>query len=217
MTLRSARRPVLALVTDRTLTPGGLETAVAEALEGGVDLVQLRERDLPAARLLAVAQRLREVTRGRALLFVNDRLDVALACGADGVQLPEDGLPVAEARRLAGPAIAIGRSVHDVAGALAAAQAGADLLLVGTIYPSRSHLGGPVSGPGLISQVRAVLPDFSGLLLGIGGITSANAGEVLAAGADGVAVISSILGAADVRGATEELRAALGARVPSRP
>ncbi len=217
MTLRSARRPVLALVTDRALTPGGLEVAVAGALDGGVDLVQLREKDLPAAALLAMAQRLREATRGRALLFVNDRLDVALACGADGAQLPEDGLPVAEVRRLAGPALAIGRSVHDVAGAMAAAEAGADLLLVGTIYASRSHPGGPVAGPGLIAQVREALPGFTGLLLGIGGITPANAGEVLAAGADGVAVISSILGAADVRGATEELRAALGAQVPSRP
>lgn len=210
------RRPVLALVTDRTLTPGGLEVVVAEALDGGVDLVQLREKDLPARDLLVTAQLLREMTRGRALLFVNDRLDVALACGADGVQLPEDGLPVAEARRLAGPALAIGCSVHDVTGAMAAAEAGADLLLVGTIYASRSHLGGPVSGPGLIAQVRAALPDFTGLLLGIGGITPANAGEVLAAGAGGVAVISSVLGAADVRGAAEEVRAALGARVPSR-
>lgn len=216
MTL-SVRRPVLALVTDRTLAPGGLEVVVAEALDGGVDLVQLREKDLPARDLLGIAHRLREVTRGRALLFVSDRLDVALACGADGLQLPEDGLPVAEARRLAAPALAIGGSVHDVTGAMAAAEDGADLLLVGTIYASRSHPGGPTSGPGLIAQVRAALPGFTGLLLGIGGITPANAGEVLAAGADGVAVISAVLGAPDVRQATQELREALAAKAPARP
>jgi thiamine-phosphate pyrophosphorylase len=176
--------------------------------------VQLREKDLPAGALLALAKRLRVRIEGRALLFVNDRVDVALASEADGVQLPEDGLPVAEAYRLAGVALLVGRSVHDVEGAVAAAEAGADLLIAGTIYPSRSHPEGVVAGPALITQIRMALPRYSGLLLGIGGITKENVTEVLAAGADGVAVISALLGAPDVRQAAQELRGAMGSASP---
>ena len=207
--LSALTRPCLVLVTDRSMVPGRLEATVSEAVAGGVNLVQLREKALSAGELLALGKRLRLRTQGRALLFINDRVDVALACEADGVQLPEDGLPVAETHRLAGLALSVGRSVHNVAGAVAAAEAGADLLIAGTIYLSRSHPEGEAAGPALITQIRAALPRFSGLLLGIGGITKDNAREVLAAGADGVAVISSILGAPNVRLAAQELRTAM--------
>ncbi|HEY8491726.1 MAG TPA: thiamine phosphate synthase [Dehalococcoidia bacterium] len=201
-------RPCLALVTDRTLAPD-LPAAVERAVRGGVDLVQLRERDLPAGDLLRLARELRAITRGRALLVVNDRLDVALAAGADGVHLPEAGLPVPAARRLAPDGFLVGRSVHDAEGAARAAREGADYLVVGTVFPSRSHPGGGAAGPGLLGRVRAAAGPLP--LLGIGGIDAGNAAAVLAAGADGVAVVSAVLAAADPEAAARALRAALTA------
>src|SRR5690606_17494468 len=134
---------------------------------------------LAAGPLLALAERLRDITRRRALLFVNDRVDVALACGADGVQLGEDALPVAAARKVTGRRLLIGRSVHSAAGAEEAARAGAALLVAGTIFPSSSHPGEPAAGPGLLAEVRARVEVP---LLAIGGVTAANAGSVTAAG-----------------------------------
>jgi len=199
--------PCLALVTDRHQTGGRpLEAVVAAALDGGVNLVQLREKDLSARELYALARRLRELTAGRALFLVNDRLDVALAVEADGVHLAGHSLPPAAARAVAGPTRLIGCSVHDRAEAEAAAQGGADYLLVGTLYPSRSKPGRAAAGPALVAELCAAV---AVPLLGIGGITAHNAREVLAAGARGVAVISAIMAAADPAAAAAQLREAL--------
>jgi thiamine-phosphate pyrophosphorylase len=202
--------PCLALVTDRRLCQAlSLEEAVAQAVEGGANLVQLREKDLPAADLLALAEKLRAVTHlGRALLLVNDRLDVALACSADGVHLPELGLPVAAARRLAGEGFIIGRSVHSVAEAVRAQEEGADYVQVGTIFASRSHPDQPVAGLGLMEAVAAAV---SIPILAVGGITVDNVGEAMAAGAGGAAVISAILGAPSTREAARGLAQAIAA------
>lgn len=200
--------PCLMLVTDRTRCAGLLEDAVAAAVAGGVNAVQLREKDLPAGELLQTAQRLRTITRGKALLFVNDRLDVALACDADGVHLPESGLPPKMARQVGGRDLIIGRSVHSVAAAKDAARSGADYLVVGTIYATASHPGRQVAGPELIREVGRAL-DLP--LLGIGGITTEKVHEVITAGAVGVAVISAILAAPNPKAAAVALRAALNA------
>jgi thiamine biosynthesis protein ThiS len=198
------------LVTDRTLCPrqGPGLPALVDAVAGSVDAVQVREKDLADADLLALARDLREVTRGRALLFVNGHADVALAAAADGVQLGEDAEPVEAVRRRVGDRLLIGRSVHTVEGALAAEEAGADLLVLGTIYPSRSHPGGATGGSDLVARVsrRTRLP-----VIGIGGITEANAGEVIRAGAAGIAVISAILTAAEPVRAAATLRAVVNA------
>lgn len=206
--LGSSERPWLMLVTDRSLTPAAeLPAAVEAAVAGGVDAVQLREKGLPAGELYRLGLQLRAVTaRQGALLLVNDRLDVALAVGADGVHLGETALPVAAARAVAGGRLLIGRSVHGVEAALAAARAGADYLVVGTVFPSRSHPGGPVGG---LELVRAVAAAVRVPVLGIGGITVANAAAVVQAGAAGVAVISAVLGAPDPAAAAAELRRAL--------
>ncbi|MBI2872448.1 MAG: thiamine phosphate synthase [Chloroflexi bacterium] len=199
--------PCLALVTDRRLAgERTLEEVVARAVDGGVDLVQLREKDLPGGPLLALAQRLREVTRQRALLFVNERVDVALACGADGVQLGEKALPVAVARQLAGGSLLIGRSVHTVEGAVEAERQRADLVVVGTVFPSRSHPGGPVGGTELVRQVAAAV---RAPVLGIGGILLGNAHQVIHAGAGGVAVVSAIMASRDPAQAARGLRQVL--------
>jgi len=121
------------LVTDRHLSRRPLVEAVAMAVEGGVNAVQLRERGLEAGELYQLALALRKAIQGRALLLINDRLDVALACGADGVHLPERGLPPAAARSLGSRArgpdapFLIGRSVHSVEGAQRAAAGGRPL------------------------------------------------------------------------------------------
>ncbi|HLB29217.1 MAG TPA: thiamine phosphate synthase [Dehalococcoidia bacterium] len=206
--------PCLMLVTDRRACKGrSLVNLVAAAVAGGVDAVQLREKDLPSGELWELAHKLRTVTRKRAILLINDRLDVALAVGADGVHLPEDGLPEVAARKLGGPDLLIGRSVHSVERARQAAQGGADYLVVGPIFPTASHPGIAPAGPDLLTEIRqAVSVGAHGdapLLLAIGGISRDNVAQVVAAGARGCAVISAILGAPDPRRAARELKGAM--------
>ena len=199
--------PCLALVTNRRLCPSErtLADVVSAACDGGIDVVQVREKDLPGGALLTLAQELREATRGRALLTVNERVDVALACEADGVQLGEDALPVEEARRLLGSDALIGRSVHSVAGAVEAEAAGADFLLVGPIFATPSHPEIPGAGTALLEQVRrAVAVPF----LAIGGVDASNVEEVARAGASGAAVVRTVLAAPDPAQAAADLRAA---------
>jgi thiamine-phosphate diphosphorylase len=177
---------------------------VSMAVEGGAGMVQLRERDLSAEALFELCKHIREITRGRALLLVNDRVDVALAVGADGVQLPEAGMPVEAVRRIAGDRLLIARSVHDVEGAVAAEAEGADLLIAGTIFATATH---PVRSP----QGTKLLDEMSGNVgvpyLGIGGITAENAGEVMESGASGVAVITAVTESDAPRLAAHELAA----------
>ena len=199
--------PTLCLVTDRQRSGGRpLEEVVSLALDGGVNMVQLREKDLPAGRLLEIARRLRTLTRGRALLFVNDRADVALASEADGVQLGEESIPAEAARRIAGARLLVGRSVHTVDGAVEAGGAGADLLVVGSIFPSESHPEAAAAGVGLLEQLR---PRVKTPYLAIGGVNVRNAGSAIGSGADGVAVITAITQSDDPTRASRELAASI--------
>jgi len=191
------------LVTDRSLAPD-LPGVVAAAR--GVDAVQLREKDLPAGELLRLARVLRERLPPHVILLVNDRADVALACGAHGVHLPEAGLPVATARHLVGEEMLVGRSVHSPSEALRAQEEGADYVVVGPVYPTRSHPGHPGAGPALVREVAQALRIP---VLAIGGIDEARVAEVVRAGAAGVAVISAILEREDVEEAARRLRRAL--------
>jgi len=229
MTTRpSLPQPALMLVTDRHAAPQGeLVRVVEQAVAGGVNMVQLREKDLPASELLELGLALKHAIAGRALLIVNDRVDVAVAPSADGVQLPENGLSVSAARKILGQHKLIGRSVHSEEGAKIAAAQGADYLVLGTVFPSASHAGEEPLGLDLlrylllgIPLVSAHVADLSDLredvmdvapvpVLALGGITAGNAAEVLSTGAAGVAVISSILRARDPREAAQELAAAL--------
>ena len=191
------------MVTDRNQCKGRpLEDVVAAALDGGVNLVQVREKDLPARELFDLATRLREITMGRALLFVNDRIDVAMACGADGVQLGEEGLPLDAARRVCGDTLILGRSVHSVDGAVRAECEGADFLILGTIFPTGSHPEAITGGVELIGKVRerVELAFFA-----IGGVTANNVASVIEAGASGAAVITAISHRTDPIHAAKEL------------
>jgi thiamine-phosphate pyrophosphorylase len=157
-------------------------------------MVQLREKDLPAGELLSLALRLREITSGKALLLINDRVDVALASDADGVQLGEQSLHPEAVRRVAGNELLIGRSVHNVNGACQAESEGADFLIVGTIYPTQSHPDADVAGTGLLKQVgqHVHIP-----FLAIGGVDKSNIRAVIENGASGAAVITAITGSPD--------------------
>ena len=207
--------PCLCLVTDRRLV--GLETLVsqvAQAVAGGVNLVQLREKDLSGRALLKLASELRAAIGHSALLLINERVDVAAAARADGVQLGEDALPAKAAREILGPEALIGRSVHSEQGAQLAEAEGADFLLVGAMYATSSHPGHEPAGPELIKRIAA---SCSIPLMGIGGINEANLGPILEAGAQGVAVISSILAAPDPEQAARSLSQAMGAALPAFP
>ena len=199
----SSRLPGLCLVTDSSVAlHAPLEEVVAEAVSGGVGMVQVREKSLSTGDLYRLAATLRRVTLGKAILTINDRTDVALAVDADGVHLPSHSLPACVVKKLGGGRLLVGRSVHSVEEAVVAESDGVDYLMLGTIYGTASHPGSPASGPGLIEAVKARVRAH---IYAIGGINASNAGEVMRAGADGVAVIRSILGAPDPGIAAREI------------
>lgn len=172
-----------------------LETARA-VLQAGVRLLQLRDKTATTRQLVQIGQQLRALTRQHdARLIVNDRLDVALAVEADGVHLGQDDLPVSLARRIAGKHLLIGVSAETVDEARQAEADGADYLGVGPMFatPTKPDAGAPVGAERLRAIKHAVrIPVF-----GIGGVTLQNAPAVLNAGADGICVISAIVGATD--------------------
>ena len=195
------------LVTDRSLCHGAtLPEVVRQAVEGGVVVVQFREKDLPAGEQLKLGAQVRQNVGGKALFIVNDRVDVALALDADGVQLPETGLPVAQARKLLGNQRLIGRSVHSLQGAVAAERAGADYVIFGPVYTTPSHSGVPPAGRQALQEVAQAV---SIPVLAIGGVSGENIRQVLQAGAAGAAVVSAIIGALDSKAAAAELVARL--------
>lgn len=199
--------PQLCLILDSERP--NLCESVELALSAGVTMVQLRGHHISAARRCELAQMLRPRCQyHQAAFLVNDRLDIGLACGADGFQLGTRSFPLAVARKVVGDGYLLGASVHTLAEAQRAA--GADFLLVGTIFASHSHPGGAGHGPALLSTIKHMLPTSP--LLAIGGITSANARQVIDAGADGIAVISAIFDAANIPQAVHELRNELSAK-----
>ena len=126
---------------------------IAAAVEGGVDIVQLRAKELPAGRLLDLGLSMKQCINGNAMLFVNDRIDVALALEADGVQLGEDAMSVEAVHRIAGDRLLVGRSVHSVERAIEAEARGADFLVIGTIFATGSKPELEPAGPELLGDV----------------------------------------------------------------
>ncbi len=201
----------LYLITDRHQSGGrSLLAVVEEALAGGVRAVQLREKDLFPRELLELARAMRELTgRYGAKLLINDRVDVVLAVGADGVHLGEASIPADEARRLLGPERLVGVSCHGLEGALAAEGLGADFITFGPVYPtpSKAAYGDPVGVSRLAEAARLLsIPVFA-----LGGISRGNTAEVMAAGAAGVALISAIISAGNPN---EEARVFLALLAP---
>ena len=205
--MRLPEPPILCLVTDRRRCGGRhLEEVVDAAVSGGVDIVQLREKDMPAGPLLDLALGIRDITASRASLFVNDRIDIALACDADGVQLGENSIPVEAARDLVGGDLLIGRSVHAVDSAINAGRAGADLLVFGAVFATATHPGRPAGGVGPLAELSR---HDTAPVLGIGGIAPGNVGRVVEAGASGAAVITAITESPDPQEAAGALKQAM--------
>ncbi len=193
--------PRLYVILDRAAARGrDLLTILDATLAGGCRLVQLREKEWPSGRLLPMAERLRDRCRAVGATFiVNDRLDLALALGADGVHLGQDDLPPAAARPLLRPGMILGLSTHSLEQARAAQAAGADYVAVGSMFPTGTKPDFQLVGPELIGKLRG---EISVPLIGIGGITHDNVAQVIRAGADGVAVISAVCGAPNPEAAT---------------
>jgi thiamine-phosphate pyrophosphorylase len=201
----------LTLVTDRTQTRGReLVSVVGDCLAAGLPAVQVREKDLGAAELAFLCRRIRGLTRDtRALLIVNDRVDVALAVGADGVQRTSTSLTVEDIRAVADKRLRIGASIHSLPDALQAELEGADWLVFGPVFDTPSkRMYGPPQGLDKLARVAAAvrIP-----VVAIGGVTPERVREVRRAGARGVAVVSSILAADSPADATRRFLEALAA------
>jgi thiamine-phosphate pyrophosphorylase len=194
--------PSLYVILDRVAAAGrDLLDLLDAAVAGGCRMVQLREKEWPSGRLLPMAERLRARCADAGVTFVvNDRVDLALAVGADGVHLGQDDLPARRARPLLRPGMLLGISTHSVEQARAAQADGADYVAVGSMFPTATKSAFELVGVDLVRELR---PQIRVPLIGIGGITHGNVHEVIAAGADGVAVISAVAAAADPRAATE--------------
>ena len=198
----------LYVVLDRTASAGrDLEVILDATLAGGCRMIQLREKEWPSGRLLPLAERMRDrCRRAGATFIVNDRVDLALAVGADGVHLGQDDLPPRAARPLLRPGMVLGRSTHSVGQAREAQVEGADYIAVGSMFPTQTKPDFELVGPELLRTVR---PETKAPLIGIGGITRENVAQVIRAGADGVAVVSAVCGAPDPAAATREFLAAI--------
>jgi thiamine-phosphate pyrophosphorylase len=206
---KSGIDPRLYLVTDRVLSGGRpLEKIVRESAAGGVTAVQLREKNAGAREFFEQASELRQVASDLGIaLIINDRVDIALACRADGVHLGQSDMHCARARLIVGKDSIIGVSVSTVDEAMEAEAEGADYLGVGPLFATLTKPDAlPAIGLGVLRSIRRAvrIP-----LVGIGGITYDNAGDVILAGADGVAVVSAIIASADPGAAARALRSAI--------
>lgn len=196
----------LHLVTDRAAAGDSIVHVVEAALRGGLDCVQVREKKGPASRLYETVLSLLPAAReSGARLLVNDRVDVALVCSADGVHLPGVGLPPGAARVLLGDGPLLGVSVHGLDEARSAVEAGADYVTFGHVHPTASKPGSPPAG---LRRLAEVVEGIEAPVLAVGGIDATNLGEVMTTGAAGAAVISTILAASDPESATLRLREA---------
>jgi len=200
----------LCLVTDRGLAGGRSVVDIAlAAVSGGATMVQLREKDATTRAFVEQARALMAALKPLGVpLAVNDRLDIALAVDADGLHVGQDDLPVAEARRLLGPGKFVGLSITTAEQVLRPDAAAADYLGVGPIYAqqTKADAAAPLGLDGL-ARVRALTKQP---IVAIGGLTPDNSAPALAAGADGLAVVSAIVAAADPEAAARRFRALFG-------
>lgn len=207
----------LYIITDRHQTLNRpLETVIQQALEGGARFFQLREKDLSAQELCLLGERLLPLIRSRGgFLLINEQVDIALALEADGVHLPQRGLPADQARKLLGPQKLIGVSTHSLTEAQRAQREGADFITFGPLFytPSKASYGEPLG----LDSLRELKKFIRIPIFGLGGIKTEKALSVLEAGADGVAVISAVLAATQVTAAVKSFLETLFKKKVSKP
>jgi len=196
----------LYVITDEAVAGGLTHGEIAQrAIDGGADVIQLRDKERSSRELVQVGRELRGITRKTGtLLIVNDRLDVALACDADGVHVGQDDMRADIARQIAPPGFIIGVSVGTIDEAVRAETHGADYLAVSPVFSTASkYNAGPGRGLDILREIRQAvrIP-----VIAIGGITKNNVQEVILAGADGVAVISAVVGSPDITRAARDLK-----------
>ncbi|MCK9590433.1 MAG: thiamine phosphate synthase [Methanoregula sp.] len=197
----------LYVITDETISGVLSHAEIARrAIDGGADVIQLRDKACGCRELLRIGRALRTITMKTGTLFIiNDRLDIALACRADGVHLGQDDIRADLARQIAPPGFIIGISVGTVDEALKAEQDGADYIAISPLFSTGSKND---AGPGLgLDLLREIRRNVTIPVIAIGGIRPDNVRDVIAAGADGVAVISAVVGSRDISAAARELKA----------
>lgn len=203
----------LYLVTDPKLSDGDLPGKVDTAIQGGVTLVQLREKTADSRQFLETALQVREVTDRYGIpLIINDRIDIALACNAAGVHLGQQDIPCKIAREILGPDKLIGVTAKTVEQAIQAERDGADYLGCGALFPSGAK---PEAQSMTLSTLSEILASVHIPVTAIGGINAENVHLPVEAGANGVAVVSAILGQPDVSAAARKLREKIEAANPS--
>ena len=196
----------LYIITDENIGFGKTHVEIAQlAIAGGADAIQLRDKSCSTRELIRIGRTLRTITsRSSTLFIVNDRLDVALSCGADGVHLGQGDTRTDVARQITPPGFIIGVSVSTVDEAIRGEREGADYVALSPTFSSGSKLD---AGPGHgLEMLREIQRNVSVPVIAIGGINSGNVRDVIAAGAAGVAVISAVVGAADITAAACDLK-----------
>jgi thiamine-phosphate pyrophosphorylase len=195
----------LYLVTDRSFLAGrDFLAVIGAALRGGVTMLQLREKDISSRDYYELAVRVRDLAREQKVpMWINDRLDVALAANADGLHVGQDDMPAVVARQMMPAKMKLGVTVHNVEQALQAEKDGADCLGVGTLFPTGTKKDSTVINPDIFRQIKAAVKIP---VVAIGGIQAHNVEYPLQLGADGIAVVSAIMAADNPEKAARELR-----------
>ena len=195
----------LYLCTDRILmSTNTLEEAVEQAILGGCSLIQLREKQSSSREFFEMAKRIKAITdRYRVPLIINDRIDIALAVDAAGVHLGQEDIPAKEARRIMGEEKVIGVSARTVELARKAVEDGADYLGVGAMFATNTKGNAKVIGKEKLKEIRAAV---SIPIVAIGGINHSNAAQLVDTGINGLAVVSSVIGASDIQAAARKMR-----------
>lgn len=202
----------LYLITDRKLITdySSLIAVVRQALKGGVKAIQLREKDMGTRELMKISNVMRELTdRFNASFFINDRFDIAIAVGADGVHLTQNSIPAAAVRKAVKKKLLIGVSTHSLKEAREAEKGGADFITVGPVYrtPSKLRYGKPIG----IDTLKKITSKMSIPVFAIGGVKSSNIKYIKEAGAYGAAMIREVLASTNINRKTGELVNLLGA------
>ncbi|NLJ49182.1 MAG: thiamine phosphate synthase [Candidatus Atribacteria bacterium] len=198
----------LYVITDQGLQKNkSILEVIKEVIQGGATIIQFREKNLPTRTFFENAQTIRKITKKAGIpLIINDRLDIALAVNADGVHLGEEDLPLKFARKIA-PHFIIGYSTDSIHQARKAEEEGADYLGVGSIFPTKTKIDAGVAiGTQKLEEIKKAV---SIPVVAIGGITLENLPEVIQSGADGVAVISAIIGAESPFEAAKKFRSVI--------
>jgi len=196
----------LYIITDQRISHGKSHLEVAEAvLEGGVTVLQFRDKEMEYSEAIEVCQKIHKLTKKKGVPFiVNDRVEIVKAVDADGVHLGQEDMSFSSARKILGKEKIIGISVETVEQALKAVEGGADYLGIGPIYPTATK---PDAGKALgIARLKEIRESVNIPIVAIGGINENNLEEVLRAGADGVAVISAVVSAPDITEACRKLK-----------